>query len=295
MPTHDGPGTSAAVISSTAEASKRTFPVGTSNLAALGSGAVGWNALAEAVSNLEIEGDGEIVRLTFNENEELIEFVSTARGNSVYFDEGVSAIEILSDVDVARFIYAVVNNQLIIDGAVTANAEYYLSAESVLRIVSSIEFINDYWDGWAYNLNTGAPSFYEDFKFNSFAKIGTEYYGLNDNGIHLLGADDDDGEEIDALITTGKSDYNDDHTKKIPIIYAGVKSDQPMLLTARVDNEPDYTYEFTGGSEKLSRCRVKLGRGLEGSYWQIEIANKNGGDFEIDSIDLPIIPNSRRV
>lgn len=194
-----------------------------------------------------------------------------------------------------RTIPASILSSAVIAFEVAPNVTYYVEAESLANLISAASFLNEYFDGYAYNLNTEAPSFYEQFKFNSFAQVGRDYYGMNEDGIHILNGDTDAGEDINALMTTGLTDFEDGTLKTIPVIYASARSDKEMLLTARVDNYPDYDYTFIGKPAELAPVRVKLGRGLKGLNWQLEVANKDGAYIEIDALDVPTVSTSRKV
>ncbi|PPC98351.1 MAG: hypothetical protein CTY35_05365 [Methylotenera sp.] len=256
---------------------------------------VGFLANADALSVAIDASQVEVTRFTANVVNTGVTISGTASASRIYYEIGSSNATIGGTVDVLRTInVSVIASALLASGAI-GNARYNLVAESLAQLISGIIYVNDYMDGWAYNLNIQAPSFYENFKFNSFAKIGNQYYGLNNEGLHLLGANDDNGAEIDALITTGISDFGELRTKKIPVIYAGARTEKPLILTCSVDNNPDYSYEFISSSEGIAPTRVKLGKGLEGRYWKLEIANRDGGDFEISDFDIPITLNSRGV
>jgi len=256
---------------------------------------VGFLANADALSVAIDASQVEVTRFTANVVNTGVTISGTAYASRIYYEIGSSNATIGSTIEALRTInVSVIANALLASGAI-GNARYNLVAESLAQLISGIIYVNDYMDGWAYNLNSQAPSFYENFKFNSFAKIGNQYYGLNNEGLHLLGANDDNGAEINALITTGISDFGELRIKKIPVIYAGARTEKPLTLTCSVDNNPDYSYEFISSSEGIAPTRVKLGKGLEGRYWKLEIANRDGGDFEISDLDIPITLNSRGV
>jgi len=224
---------------------------------------------------------------------------SAAAAPKIFYDSVTSSLIINGAAESFRSIQAIASSNLSIHVSVAAGAEYNLNAESIGHILSGILFVSDYWDGWAYNLNTGAPSFYEQFKFNSFGRIGQSYFGLNDDGIYLIAGTDDDGADINTVITTGETDFGDPSLKTMPVIYAGIRSDGLVNLTARVDGQ-EYTYQFISSeaqkaSGTIVPTRVKLGRGLDGRTWQLEITNQNGADIEIDALDMPVIAKSRRV
>lgn len=256
---------------------------------------VGFIANVDALSVAIDASQVEATRFTANVVNTGVTISGTAYASRIYYEIGSSNATIDGTVDVLRTIDVSVIASALLESGAIGNARYNLVAESLAQLISGIIYVNDYMDGWAYNLNIQAPSFYENFKFNSFAKIGNQYYGLNNEGLHLLGANDDNGAEIDALITTGISDFGELRTKKIPVIYAGARTEKPLILTCSVDNNPDYSYEFISSSEGIAPTRVKLGKGLEGRYWKLEIANRDGGDFEISDLDIPITLNSRGV
>lgn len=251
------------------------------------------NAAAESIAT--DASQVSVTRFTSSEASTVITISSIANANRIYYEIAGSDASIGGLAESIRAMdVSVIATALVVSGA-AGNASYNLVAESLAHMISGILYVNDYMDGWAYNLNNQAPSFYENFKFNSFAKIGNQYYGLASDGLHILGANDDNGSEINAVITTGISDFGEYRIKKVPTVYAGARTEKPLELTCRVDNEPDYTYEFTSSSEGIAPTRVKLGKGLEGRYWQFEFKNRDGADFEISDLDIPMALNSRGV
>ena len=192
----------------------------------------------------------------------------------------------------------VVTGTLVINGAIVGSASYQVAGISTAEILDGIKFIQQYWDGWSFNLNTKAPSFYENFKFNSFARIGKDYYGCNDTGIYLLGGDLDDTANIDAVITTNTSDlstetYDGARMKIVPNVYIAARSPEPMLLTCNVEGK-SCTYKFRAGKKVIASTRADVNKGLEGTFWQFELKNQNGSDFEILSLTAMPVAKSRK-
>ncbi len=183
-------------------------------------------------------------------------------------------------------------------GAANSQAQsatvYFLSAQSIAEAITGSLFIADFTDGWAYNLNTGAASFYEDFKFNSFALIDGQYFGANASGIFAIGGNDDDGADINAVVTLGKSDLDAPTNKRVPAVYASAESELPLRLTCRVEGEA-YTYELDRETGEMSVSKAKPGKGLSGVYWELEVSNQQGADFTIDKLEIITEPGKRRV
>jgi len=151
-------------------------------------------------------------------------------------------------------------------------------------------------DGWSFNLNTATAAQYADFKFNSFCRIGENYYGCNEAGIFLLSGDTDNGLPINATITTGISDlsteqFDGSFIKSMANAYCNAMSAQPMTLTCNVEGQ-SYTYTFSAATATVKPARVDIGRGLFGVNWQHEVKNVGGADFELDS--LAFMPNSTK-
>jgi len=224
-----------------------------------------------------------------------MEMVTIALSPRVFEALASSEMSGQSIADVIKYISASVSSGLSASSSASAQASYHLLAESIATIIDGIQYVNDYFDGWAYNLNNEAPSFYENFKFNSFAKLGQNYYGMSGDGIHLLSGDNDNGVDINSLIKTGMDNFDDPTLKTIPTIYASARSSKEIILNAKVDEHPDYDYSFIGKPGEIAPIRVKLGRGLKGLNWAIEIRNKDGAFIEIDQLEIPSVSTSRKV
>jgi hypothetical protein len=77
-------------------------------------------------------------------------------------------------------------------------------------------------------------------------------------------------------------------------VYLAVASDDVMILRVEADGE-DYFYEARSSSNELSNHRVDLGRGLEGVNWSFSLLNKNGADFDLESLQFVPIVKKRRI
>lgn len=226
-------------------------------------------------------------------------FTSSTAAPTIFWEAVVSSTVLVGSASDQRTMEATVTGAVVINGIVVSQASYHVSASSLAAIISSAQFVQDFWDGWAFNLNNKAASFYENFEFNSFAKIGAEYYGCNSAGIYLLGGDLDGAEQIDATITTGTSDltaeaggrvlFDGRSRKSVPYAYISARSPEVMKITCRVEGK-EHTYLFRAGKNVVAPSRADLGKGVFGTFWQFELQNQNGADFEIDSLD--VVPRS---
>lgn len=284
---------------SAADAQINFFASVSSPATSVSSSLVGWNANAPASSSASIPAPGVAVLRTFPAVSSSASFASTAHSPTIFFEVVASSTTVSGSGAAQRVINATVTASAVYGGAVVGQASYHVSASSMAEIISGIQFVQDFWDGWAFNLSNAAASFYENFKFNSFARIGNEYYGCNDTGIYLLGAELDGADYINATITTGTSDlttenFNGDNIKSVPYVYISARSPSPMDLTCRVEGQ-EFTYPFEAGRDVVSTARVSPGKGLFGTFWQFELTNRDGADFEIDSLKVMPHATKRRV
>jgi hypothetical protein len=295
MSTFEAPADSAIVSATVAPVVEMSWQgIAASNGVLLGGVAIStlWQGIAD--SSVPVAADAYPSMLIVVVVDESIVAATACSAPSIFWESIEESI--LSASGAAGYVLFIVD----VDHGVSSdsNAEsasiYGMSAVSIIEAVTGLQFVADFTDGWAYNLNTGAASFYEQFRFNSFAQIDGDIYGANESGIYLIGSDDDAGEPIDATITLGQSKLGSDFVKSVPAIYAVAKSAQPMLLTCRVEGS-EYSYSFSRETATMEPCKVKPGKGLKGTLWQIEIANTAGANLDLDSLSVLVAPTSRRV
>ena len=153
---------------------------------------------------------------------------------------------------------------------------------------------DDLYEGWVVNSTTLAPSRYEGFGFNSFAKIGNVYLGAKSDGVFELDGETDDGTDIDAAIMTGKMDFDSMQLKAMYNAVLGIAADGDMYLRVVHEDNPSYTYKVNIRDDAMRNARVDIGRGMALRYWQVEVYNANGADFNLESMKLyPVVLNRR--
>jgi len=141
-----------------------------------------------------------------------------------------------------------------------------------------------------------ALSQYDNFPFNSFARLGNVYLGASDEGVFAIGGDTDDGAIIAAAARVGISDFGTSLLKRVDRAYIGYRTDGNLIMRVITDevNQRDYLVEASGASG-LHGNHVRIGRGLRARYWQFEILNQNGADFELNMIELKPTRLHRRI
>lgn len=178
------------------------------------------------------------------------------------------------------------------------NAQYILDAFQQANAEIGATYLLDTFEElytWVVNHNTGAPARYEDYGFDAFARFGEFFLGAMGDGIYLLEGDDDDGTAIDAIATTANSDLNEPALKRVSAAYLGVHGSGQVHLTIRTDKG------VTTGPYQLRQTtaqgteRAKMPKGVRSRYWQADIANFEGSDPVIDSLEFEVSTTKRRL
>lgn len=196
-------------------------------------------------------------------------------------------------------ISAVVEDTLRLGDTPASTAEMLAHLRETVGFAVSIRLGDDLYLAWVVNTETRAATQYENFPFNSFAELGGRYFAAADDGIYLLGGEDDDGEAIRARLRIGLSNLGTGKEKRMPAMYWGYRADGDLVLKV-VTTEPSgekvenwYALRPRGAGD-MREGRVQIGRGLKSVYWDFEVANIDGADFELDSLELfPMILDRR--
>lgn len=151
------------------------------------------------------------------------------------------------------------------------------------------------YTGWVMNANTDAVSRYVQYPFNSFADLGTTQLGAMDDGIYELGGDTDEGVDINAAVLTGRDDFDESVMKRMLKAYLGLATNGQMYLTTITNENERRTYLLDVNNTSVREAKIDLGRGVKSRYWQFEITNVAGSDFEIEAVEWYPVLLTRRV
>jgi hypothetical protein len=147
------------------------------------------------------------------------------------------------------------------------------------------------------NLKGSQLSQWQNYDFNSMAKIGGQYVGAGENGLMLLERGDfDNGAPIEAFFELATSDWGIPEQKRIRALYFGYESDGNLMVTVRDDdgNERSFTLLPNHSANLQHGAKITGARDGKGRYWMVRVDNVNGSDFSVDSIQvLPVVLNRR--
>jgi hypothetical protein len=144
---------------------------------------------------------------------------------------------------------------------------------------------------WAMNTRTGAVTQYDNFAFNSFARLGLRYLGAADNGLYELVGDDDEGDPIIATLKSGALQMSQTRLHGLRAVYLGVNGEGEFFLRLTGGNGETYLYRVL--ARDMENTKVWTGKGLRHRYLTYELIS-TGQDFDLDTIEfVPMRPRRR--
>ncbi|WP_225784454.1 hypothetical protein [Xenophilus sp. Marseille-Q4582] len=147
---------------------------------------------------------------------------------------------------------------------------------------------------WVLNVKSGGSTRYTNYPFNSFARIGDQFYGAGQGGLYLLDGPDDAGAEIASVIDLGRLDFGGSQKKTVAQCYISMTAEAPLLLSVDAEGAT-YVYPTRSYSEHLRQGRVTPGKGLKSNYVNLQLMNQDGADFEVDGVEIIVADLTRRI
>lgn len=160
-------------------------------------------------------------------------------------------------------------------------------------------FIEEVFNAWAINVRhkERPVTEYGNFNFNSMGRFNGKTIAASKDGLFLLDMQNTDtGKKIDADVITGQNDYGQSMLFRVPRIYVGGSSTKGMEFRTITTADGSRVYRLPqSGNTGTQQRRVPVGRGPKSRYWQYQIKNIDGGDFELASVIVYPEPTQRRV
>lgn len=179
-------------------------------------------------------------------------------------------------------------------GVLAAGQKVSLSLSDIITAAVIIKAGDEEMVGWIINPNLMASTALDNYSFTGFGQHKGRYYGIRPDGLYVLEGDTDDGVQIDSFVSLGNKNFNTAKQKRVPHAYIGASTDGRMVLKVIVHGQ-EYLYAVRNPSTDMAEQRVDIGRGLRSNYWNFELMNREGADFEIDTIKFMPIVLERRI
>lgn len=180
-------------------------------------------------------------------------------------------------------------------------------SESILSTMSAGELLTDGIDlsvvivdgqevlvGWVMNAKNLAVTEYSNFGFNSFAVVNEQNLAASEHGLYQLGGDLDAADQISARIRTGSIDIGNDSQTRIEKAYIGGTTEGKIVVKTITGDSIERWYKSVVPRTGSNTLRVTLGRGVKSRYWQFELVNEAGQDFNIEDVGLLPLNLTRR-
>lgn len=207
-------------------------------------------------------------------------------------------VEIGSPASGMLFVPLTGQEQLRVSDGVVGAAELLAQARAAFLFFETLPTEPDF-SGWAFNTDSMAMSQYGNFPMTSFAERANRLYGVAADGLYLLEGNDDDGAPIEALVATGDMSFQYSGTKHVPRVYLLTTAEGELYLktiTFFRKQPQEHLYKITlRDDDELGLNRVRLRREIKSEFWAFELQNVDGGDLDLQGIEVLALPSARRI
>lgn len=145
---------------------------------------------------------------------------------------------------------------------------------------------------WVMNTRSGGVTEYQNYAFNSFARVGNKYIAGADDGLYELLGDDDNGEDIIATIRSGFAQWSGTHLGSFKAAYLAVAGAGTYILRVLTRDGKTFNYQVTAADGQT--VKVNMGKGLRSRYFAFELVS-SGQDFDLDTLEFVPLVADRRV
>lgn len=179
------------------------------------------------------------------------------------------------------------------DGAVELNVVDNIVVYDRLEVVGGLDSF-----AWVLNSQSMAHSYYDGFvDFNSAVQVGKRVFLLSSSGLYELGGDSDDGKIIEAEVVTGQMDFGTIDRKRVEQFDLGYTAAGDLQAVVSCEGfEPSEPQTLEAREMRTAHTsRIRVGKGMVGRYWKLELKNREGADFELFSIQTKAALSTRRM
>lgn len=206
----------------------------------------------------------------------------------------LDSASIAQQLTASKFGQVVLSESAAMLGVLTAGQKVSISLADIITAAVIIKAGDEEMVGWIINPNLAASTALDNYSFTGFGQHKGKRYGIRPDGLYVLEGDTDNGTRIDSFISLGNRNFGTAKQKRMRHAYIGASTDGRMVLKVIVNGQ-EYLYAVKNPSTDMAEQRVDIGRGLRSNYWNFELMNREGADFEIDTIKFMPIVLERRI
>lgn len=159
----------------------------------------------------------------------------------------------------------------------------------LLQIVANLVQQSTAFRCYVLNTENSAITEYDNFPFNSFCTFKGKHLAAGANGITLLEGSKDNSTDISAYLNVGTNDFDLPNIKKITDAYLSMKGDGSYYLTVTSDDGSPHSYLLTATTgDRIRNLKTHVGKGKKGRFFELELSNIAGADFELYDMVLNV-------
>lgn len=144
---------------------------------------------------------------------------------------------------------------------------------------------------YATNLVSGAVGRYQGYEFDGFCRVGMQTFGYKPDGLYRLGAPDDNGTLISALIDFAPDTFGTTQGKRVGNVFLGLGTDGQVFVRTIEDNNIEMTYR---AYQRKSEFRADMQRGRASRFWRMRIEIIDASFAQLDNVEWMLSATGRR-
>ncbi|HNC78539.1 MAG TPA: hypothetical protein PK782_14355 [Nitrospira sp.] len=176
------------------------------------------------------------------------------------------------------------------EAAMSDNIDMTPPASGFAVVLSDDGFHRVMGCGWTLNLETLAAT--ETTISLTSASSG---YGTRPDGVYQLVGSKDGALDIPWSVGFGKLDFGTEEHKRLPAVYVGASSENPVVMTVTLPNGDSWDYEARTRSDGVEIHRIDPGKGLRANWFALALSDVSGGDILMASISFGAAITTRKI
>lgn len=175
----------------------------------------------------------------------------------------------------------------------SADAPMILRAmiDNRIKFSDSLANINRMLIQYATNLATGAVGRYDGFNFEGFCRVGMTTFGYRADGLYRIGAGDDNGEMVSAMLELAADDFGTAQGKRVGNVFLGLATDGDVYVRLVEDDLTERTYR---AYQRRAEYRADFAKGAKSRFWRLRLEITDASQVELDNIEWVLAPTGRR-
>lgn len=248
------------------------------------------DAVAMIVESLTFAAAAELVNR--EGIEDVIGIESAVEQLYTAFEQLVSDVFLVAAEENQLRLMVVMSDAFGIDSGLSSQAQAVAAMRSGIGMSVTMTVDSGVYAATVVNMGTKQASEYQNYPFNSFARVGGRYYGMTTDGIRLLEGEDDGGEQINWRLRLARTSLGSLNQKRMRSVYLGYAADgdlrlKAIVLNAQTNELEAHAYRLLAQPASSAReARIKIGQGLMSVYWGFELESISAAAFELDLLAL---------